>query len=51
MSLIKFLKWAIEAINFQMANFFWDDQGVNIDITYIIGTPWPRKKSMGARYP
>jgi hypothetical protein len=27
MSLIKFPKWAIEAINAQMANFFWDDQG------------------------
>jgi hypothetical protein len=27
MSLIRFRKWAIEAINSQMANFFWDDQG------------------------
>jgi hypothetical protein len=27
MSLIKFPKWVIEAINAQMANFFWDDQG------------------------
>jgi hypothetical protein len=26
MSVIKFPKWSIEAINFQMANFFWDDQ-------------------------
>jgi hypothetical protein len=26
-SLIKFPKWAIEAINSQIANFFWDDQG------------------------
>jgi hypothetical protein len=26
MSLIRFPKWAIEAINSQMANFFWDDQ-------------------------
>jgi hypothetical protein len=25
MSIIKFPKWAIEAINSQMANFFWDD--------------------------
>jgi hypothetical protein len=25
MSLIKFSKWAIDAINSQMANFFWDD--------------------------
>jgi hypothetical protein len=25
LSVIKFPKWAIEAINFQMANFFWDD--------------------------
>jgi hypothetical protein len=27
MSIIKFPKWAIKAINTQMANFFWDDQG------------------------
>jgi hypothetical protein len=27
MSLIRFLKWDIEAINSQMTNFFWDDQG------------------------
>jgi hypothetical protein len=26
MSLIRFFKWAIEAINSQMAKFFWDDQ-------------------------
>jgi hypothetical protein len=26
MSLIRFSKWAIEAINSQMTNFFWDDQ-------------------------
>jgi hypothetical protein len=26
MLVIKFLKWAIEAINFQMSNFFWDDK-------------------------
>jgi hypothetical protein len=26
MSIIKFSKWAIKAINTQMANFFWDDQ-------------------------
>jgi hypothetical protein len=26
MSIIKFPKWAIKAINTQMANFFWDDQ-------------------------
>jgi hypothetical protein len=26
MSVIKLSKWATEAINFQMANFFWDDQ-------------------------
>jgi hypothetical protein len=27
MSLIRFPKWVIEAINSQMTNFFWDDQG------------------------
>jgi hypothetical protein len=27
MSLIKFPKWAIDVINSQMTNFFWDDQG------------------------
>jgi hypothetical protein len=26
MLVIKFPKWAIEAINSQMANFFWNDQ-------------------------
>jgi hypothetical protein len=26
MSVIKFPKWAVEAINSQMANFFWNDQ-------------------------
>jgi hypothetical protein len=25
LSVIKFPKWTIEAINSQMANFFWDD--------------------------
>jgi hypothetical protein len=25
LSVIKFSKWTIEAINSQMANFFWDD--------------------------
>jgi hypothetical protein len=29
MPLIRFPKWAIEAINSQMTNFFWDDQGDN----------------------
>jgi hypothetical protein len=28
MSVIKFPKWAIEAINSQMTNFFWDDQEI-----------------------
>jgi hypothetical protein len=27
MSVIKFPKWAIEAINTHMVNFFWDDTG------------------------
>jgi hypothetical protein len=27
MSLIRFPKWAIDAINSQMAKKFWDDQG------------------------
>jgi hypothetical protein len=26
MSIIKFSKWAIQAINSQMAKFFWDDK-------------------------
>jgi uncharacterized protein YaaN involved in tellurite resistance len=26
MSIIKFCKWAIKAINFQIANSFWNDQ-------------------------
>jgi hypothetical protein len=29
MSIIKFPKWAIKAINIQMANFFWNDQEDN----------------------
>jgi hypothetical protein len=27
MSIIKFSKWAIKAINTEMVNFFWDDHG------------------------
>jgi hypothetical protein len=46
MSLIRFPKWAIEAINSLIANFFGDDQRIGIDITYLIGTLWPRRKSM-----
>jgi hypothetical protein len=29
MLVIKFLKWAVEAINSQIVNFFWNDQKNN----------------------
>jgi hypothetical protein len=36
MSVIKFSKWALQAINLQMANFFWDDHCQGL-------LPWVRR--------
>jgi hypothetical protein len=45
MSVIKFPKWAIEIINFHMANFFWMIRKISTDIIWLAGKVCVRKKS------
>jgi hypothetical protein len=47
MSLIRFSKWAIEAINSPMTIFLWDDHGISIDTTCLTGTLWQKQKEFG----
>jgi hypothetical protein len=47
-SIVKFPKWAIKAINFQIAKFFEMMRMINIGITYPMFSPCVRRRIRGA---
>jgi hypothetical protein len=45
MSVIKFPKWAIEIINFHMANFFWMIRKISTDIIWLTRKVCAKKRA------